>query len=160
MKFCGFDATKMLYLENTTGGHFKYYRMVPNHKTGKWTATYGKIGTQGQIHEWDKNDWWDKLNEKEKKGYTEKEFEAVGSTPAPKPEPTFEVKTEWVVKLEELVSLIQVCLDDGKGENSDYATIGNVLQLYKSGEIDLTKANLEELNEMYMKYKRLQLVTF
>jgi len=60
---------KNLYLENTSGHHSKFYSMVENNDGASFTATWGRIGSQGRTQIYDMSEW-DKIHRgKIKKGY-------------------------------------------------------------------------------------------
>ena len=60
---------KNLYLENTNGHHSKFYHMIENKDGVSFTATWGRIGSQGRIKIYDMSEW-DKIHRsKIKKGY-------------------------------------------------------------------------------------------
>ena len=60
---------KNVYLENTSGHHSKFYSMVENNDGASFTATWGRIGSQGRTQIYDMSEW-DKIHRgKIKKGY-------------------------------------------------------------------------------------------
>jgi predicted DNA-binding WGR domain protein len=63
-----------VYLENTSGIHNKFYEMFET--TGnKWTAHWGIIGkVGGQTKNYSMTEWYNKYNEKIKKGYVDKTY--------------------------------------------------------------------------------------
>ena len=60
---------KNLYLENTSGHHSKFYHMIENKDSVSFTASWGRIGSQGRTQIYDMTEW-DKIHRgKIKKGY-------------------------------------------------------------------------------------------
>ena len=60
---------KNLYLENTSGHHNKFYHMIENKDGVSFTASWGRIGSQGRTQIYDMSEW-DKIHRgKIKKGY-------------------------------------------------------------------------------------------
>ena len=60
---------KNLYLENTGGHHSKFYHMIQNKDGVSFTASWGRIGSQGRTQIYDMSEW-DKIHRgKIKKGY-------------------------------------------------------------------------------------------
>jgi predicted DNA-binding WGR domain protein len=60
---------KNLYLENTGGHHSKFYHMIENKDGVSFTASWGRIGSQGRTQIYDMSEW-DKIHRgKIKKGY-------------------------------------------------------------------------------------------
>ena len=60
---------KNLYLENTSGHHSKFYHMIENKDGVSFTASWGRIGSQGRTQIYDMSEW-DKIHRgKIKKGY-------------------------------------------------------------------------------------------
>ena len=58
-----------LYLENTSGHHSKFYHMIENKDSVSFTASWGRIGSQGRTQIYDMTEW-DKIHRgKIKKGY-------------------------------------------------------------------------------------------
>ena len=58
-----------LYLENTSGHHSKFYHMIENKDGVSFTASWGRIGSQGRTQIYDMSEW-DKIHRgKIKKGY-------------------------------------------------------------------------------------------
>jgi len=58
-----------LYLENTSGHHSKFYHMIQNKDGVSFTASWGRIGTQGRTQIYDMSEW-DKIHRsKTNKGY-------------------------------------------------------------------------------------------
>ena len=58
-----------LYLENTNGHHSKFYHMIQNKDGVSFTASWGRIGTQGRTQIYDMSEW-DKIHRsKTNKGY-------------------------------------------------------------------------------------------
>jgi predicted DNA-binding WGR domain protein len=60
---------KSVYLENTTDHHDKFYSMVENNDGASFTATWGRIGSNGRTQIYGMNEWDKKYNEKIDKGY-------------------------------------------------------------------------------------------
>ena len=60
---------KNVYLENTTNHHDKFYSMVENNDGASFTATWGRIGSNGRTQIYGMNEWDKKYNEKINKGY-------------------------------------------------------------------------------------------
>ena len=60
---------KNVYLENSSGHHSKFYSMVENNDGASFTATWGRIGSQGRTQVYGMNEWDTKFNEKINKGY-------------------------------------------------------------------------------------------
>ena len=60
---------KNVYLENTSGHHNKFYHMIENKDGASFTASWGRIGSQGRTQIYDMSEW-DKIHRgKIKKGY-------------------------------------------------------------------------------------------
>jgi len=60
---------KNLYLENTSGHHSKFYHMIENKDGVSFTASWGRIGSQGRTQIYDMSEW-DKIHRgKINKGY-------------------------------------------------------------------------------------------
>ena len=60
---------KNLYLENTSRHHSKFYHMIENKDGVSFTASWGRIGSQGRTQIYDMSEW-DKIHRgKIKKGY-------------------------------------------------------------------------------------------
>ena len=60
---------KNLYLENTTNHHNKFYHMIENKDGVSFTASWGRIGSQGSTQIYDMSEW-DKIHRsKINKGY-------------------------------------------------------------------------------------------
>ena len=58
-----------LYLENTSGHHSKFYHMIQNKDGVSFTASWGRIGSQGRTQIYDMSEW-DKIHRsKTNKGY-------------------------------------------------------------------------------------------
>ena len=58
-----------LYLENTSGHHSKFYHMIENKDSVSFTASWGRIGSQGRTQIYDMTEW-DKIHRsKINKGY-------------------------------------------------------------------------------------------
>ena len=60
---------KTIYLENTSGNHNKFYHMIENKDGASFTASWGRIGTNGRTQIYGMNEWDKKYNEKINKGY-------------------------------------------------------------------------------------------
>ncbi len=72
---------KNLYLENTTDHHDKFYSMVENNDGASFTATWGRIGSNGRTQIYGMNEWDVKYREKISKGY--ENIKSVGSNVTP-----------------------------------------------------------------------------
>ena len=46
-----------LYLENTSGHHSKFYHMIENKDGVTFTASWGRIGSQGRTQIYDMSEW-------------------------------------------------------------------------------------------------------
>ena len=60
---------KNLYLENTSGHHNKFYHMIENKDGASFTASWGRIGSQGRTQIYDMSEWDKIYNSKINKGY-------------------------------------------------------------------------------------------
>ena len=60
---------KNLYLENTSGHHNKFYHMIENKDGVSFTASWGRIGSQGRTQIYDMSEWDKIYNNKINKGY-------------------------------------------------------------------------------------------
>ena len=58
-----------LYLENTSGHHSKFYHMIENKDGVSFTATWGRIGSQGRTQIYDMSEWNKIHRSKTNKGY-------------------------------------------------------------------------------------------
>lgn len=62
---------EVVYLENTTQGHNKFY-LMKQASVSEWEAIYGKIGAKGVTKKYSMTEWYQKKDEKLKKGYVNK----------------------------------------------------------------------------------------
>ena len=60
---------KTIYLENTNNHHDKFYHMIENKDGASFTASWGRIGTNGRTQIYGINEWKIKYGEKINKGY-------------------------------------------------------------------------------------------
>ena len=60
---------KNLYLENTNNHHDKFYHMIENKDGASFTASWGRIGTNGRTQIYGMNEWDKIYNNKINKGY-------------------------------------------------------------------------------------------
>ena len=60
---------KSVYLENTNGHHSKFYQMVENNDGASFTASWGRIGSNGRTQVYGMNEWDKIYNNKINKGY-------------------------------------------------------------------------------------------
>ena len=60
---------KNVYLENTSGHHNKFYHMIENKDGASFTASWGRIGSQGRTQIYGMNEWDKIYNNKINKGY-------------------------------------------------------------------------------------------
>ena len=60
---------KSIYLENTNNLHDKFYHMIENKDGASFTASWGKIGSNGRTQIYGINEWDKKYREKINKGY-------------------------------------------------------------------------------------------
>jgi len=60
---------KSVYLENTSGHHNKFYHMIENKDGASFTASWGRIGTNGRTQIYGMNEWDKIYNNKINKGY-------------------------------------------------------------------------------------------
>ena len=60
---------KSVYLENTSGHHSKFYHMIENKDGASFTASWGRIGTNGRNQIYGMNEWDKIYNNKINKGY-------------------------------------------------------------------------------------------
>ena len=60
---------KTIYLENTSGNHNKFYHMIENKDGASFTASWGRIGTNGRTQIYGMNEWDKIYNNKINKGY-------------------------------------------------------------------------------------------
>ena len=60
---------KSVYLENTSGHHSKFYQMVENNDGASFTASWGRIGSNGRTQVYGMNEWDKIYNNKINKGY-------------------------------------------------------------------------------------------
>jgi poly [ADP-ribose] polymerase len=135
---------KLLYLENTTGSHYKFYKMEENPGGTTWTATWGKIGTKGQTKTYPISDWNTKFTEKLKKGY-------VDNTPTPDPKlKTNEKHLEKVAKVYILLNQHQDLIDRSAEHIRD---VGAIRETLKNPEPplngSLSKQDMEYLNTLW-----------
>ena len=59
------------YLENTTGGHNKFYEMIEDSHGKTFTVKYGRIGNSPQTTQYDIGQYFKKYDEKIAKGYVD-----------------------------------------------------------------------------------------
>ena len=74
---------KQAYLENTIDNHDKFYHMMENKDGVSFTASWGKIGSDGRSYVYDMSEWDNKYQEKINKGY--ENISGVGSNVTPPP---------------------------------------------------------------------------
>ena len=55
---------KTIYLENTNNHHDKFYHMIENKDGASFTASWGRIGTNGRTQIYGMNEWNMKYREK------------------------------------------------------------------------------------------------
>lgn len=150
-----YDTYVSVYLENTKAGHRKFYQMISDGK-GSWTATWGKIGTNGQSMVYNRRDWMVKLDEKVKKGYIITDAVSKGTaskgkgTPPPlvkprKPDPEIITDAEIVAKIDRII----LFLDEKKNERDEFLAESIKIQYMKTGV--LTKGEMDELNKLWHK---------
>ena len=60
---------KNVYLENTNNHHDKFYHMIENKDGASFTATWGRIDSNGRTQIYSINEWDKKYREKINKGY-------------------------------------------------------------------------------------------
>ncbi len=60
---------KNVYLENTNNHHDKFYHMIENKDGASFTASWGRIGTNGRTQIYGMNEWDKIYNNKINKGY-------------------------------------------------------------------------------------------
>ena len=72
---------KQAYLENTIDNHDKFYHMMENKDGVSFTASWGKIGSDGRSYVYDMSEWDNKYQEKINKGY--ENISGVGSNVTP-----------------------------------------------------------------------------
>ena len=91
------------YLENTSGGHNKFYEMEENPGGKTWKASWGAIGKSSQTKDYPMSDWWKKHDEKLKKGYVDKTH--LKNPPKPK-KPPFVVDKEHLERVNKVMLVL------------------------------------------------------
>ena len=138
-----------IYLENKSGIHYKYYRMIQK-STTQWVAEYGRIGNAPAYSSYSMTDWNKKLNEKINKGYVLVLSRSGKLTKPVVAKPVTILREDaFTDKLNTILSVIEVDNVVEASECLDY--VYDCLDRYSVG-INLTKTELIRLNEIYDKY--------
>lgn len=150
-----YDTYDVLYLENHTRGHNKFYEMkkIAN---SQWEARWGKIGTNGHTQNYHANCWIDKIREKLKKGYVLERATSTSSagipSGSPPPlvnphKPDSDILTDAVTMRK--LDRISLFLND-KGKDNECSLVDNIkLEYIRTGV--LTKDDMEKLNKFWTK---------
>lgn len=142
-----YSAYSMVYLENHTAGHRKFYKMTRT--SNGWTAHWGKIGTSGQTMDYRESFWFDKLKEKLAKGYevTNAQSLSVSGTPPPPIVPKTDVDTdpELIAKIDRII----LFLEDRQKKSMLPLAESIKLEYIRSGV--LTKSDMKKLNDFWIR---------
>ena len=144
-------ATKYAYLENTTGGHNKFYEMTENPGSNTWTAKWGAIGKSPSSQTYNMNVWYKKYDEKIKKGYVDKTHL---KTP---PKPKFTVNQEHLDKVNKVLVLLTAHaheVESGIELVRDVSIVRETLKDPKGpGKGNLDADDMKYLNDVWKKIK-------
>jgi len=150
-----YDTYDNLYLECFEKGSRKFYEMK-NTGAGKWSARWGKIGTEGQAMGYAKGLWATKLAEKLKKKYileraisTSSASRPIG-TPPPvvtprKPDPQILTDATVMAKIDRIILFLE---ERGNSRAQVEFVEEMKLRYIKSGK--LTKSDMETLNKTWI----------
>lgn len=142
---------KYAYLENTTGGHNKFYEMIENSGTNTWTAKWGGIGKSAQSQVYNLSEWHKKYDEKIRKGYTDK---TNFKNP---PKPKFTVNKEHLERVDKVMLVLTAHASEIKDSTElirDVSTVRAMLKDPKSkGKGNLEADDMIFLNEVWKKIK-------
>jgi len=115
---------KQSYLENTIDNHDKFYHMMENKDGVSFTASWGKIGSDGRSYVYDISEWDNKYQEKINKGY--ENISGVGSNVTPPPSWICSM-TDVQRKKQGITTVMPSKMDkDGHEENSIHYDVGQV----------------------------------
>ena len=115
---------KQAYLENTIDNHDKFYHMMENKDGVSFTASWGKIGSDGRSYVYDMSEWDNKYQEKINKGY--ENISGVGSNVTP-PSSWICSMTDVQRKKQGITTVMPSKMDkDGHEENSIHYDVGQV----------------------------------
>ena len=115
---------KQAYLENTIDNHDKFYHMMENKDGVSFTASWGKIGSDGRSYVYDMSEWDNKYQEKINKGY--ENISGVGSNVTPPPSWICSM-TDVQRKKQGITTVMPSKMDkDGHEENSIHYDVGQV----------------------------------
>jgi predicted DNA-binding WGR domain protein len=115
---------KQSYLENTIDNHDKFYHMMENKDGVSFTASWGKIGSDGRSYVYDMSEWDNKYQEKINKGY--ENISGVGSNVTPPPSWICSM-TDVQRKKQGITTVMPSKMDkDGHEENSIHYDVGQV----------------------------------
>ena len=137
------------YLENTSGGHNKFYQMTEI-AGNKWIASWGAIGKSGQTKDYSMTEWYDKYHEKIKKGYVDK-------TNFKTPKQPFVVNTEHLKRVDNVMLILIAHSSQIQDSIELIRDVGAVRDMLKDPK-SKCKGNLEKddmlfLNEVWKKIK-------
>ena len=142
------------YLENTTGGHNKFYEMIENPGGKTFKAKWGRIGNAPQEKEYSMSDWYQKFDEKRKKGYVD--LTHTKNPPAP-PKPPFETNKEHLEKVNKVYTVLNVNKDKIDGSSEYIRDVGAIRKSLKDPKSmlkgSLSKADMIYLNDLWKKIK-------
>ena len=136
------------YLENTTGGHNKFYEMKENPGSNTWTANWGVIGKSAQSQTYNTDQWFKKYDEKIKKGYVDKTIKNP-------PKPKFTVNQEHLDKINKVLTVLVAFendISDSKELIRDVVTVRKTLKDPK-GKGNLDAEDMTYLNDVWKKIK-------
>ena len=137
-----------IYLENTTSGHNKFYRMTRRSIGSRtWIATWGKIGqVSGNEKQYDMSVWGDMYRQKLKKGYkvmsTLRSITQGTTTPTSRSAPN-----PFIERARDLLDMIPFGLED-------YENLKEIINDVDSGDGEFTAMDLKIMNNMYKMYKK------
>ena len=115
---------KQAYLENTIDNHDKFYHMMENKDGVSFTASWGKIGSDGRSYVYDMSEWDNKYQEKINKGY--ENISGVGSNVTP-PSNWIQGMSVAQRKKQGITTVMPSKMDkDGHEENSIHYDVGQV----------------------------------
>ena len=151
-----------VYMENRTDNHFKFYEMTDN-GDGTWMARWGKIGTSGSIQNYPMSQWYNKHDEKIRKGYKEVNPTRLvpKAKPANKPVADDTVNKRQLTMVNKLITLLTNVLENLAGDakrtgltQSDLIALKNY-KTYIENYGSLTSVQMIHMNNIYKALKKI-----
>lgn len=138
----------IIYLENRTENHNKFYEMVQN-TDNTFSARYGKIGTGGLIKTYRMSEWDSVLNKKIRNGY-----QIINNITSDKVD-----KISDLVRLSSILNKLKLLksslydliqIDNSETNNDQYIAVSNLINRVEEDQF-ISKSDLMYCNRLFKK---------